>query len=342
MPYLNGIETIQAIKANPNITNIPPILMITAHHISELEELKKKQELQHFLSKPITKSSLFNAILEVFNSKSHLKDTSCVVVNSYPSFQCFQNCRLLLVEDNEINQEIVVELLQEIDIDIANNGLEALEKIMTQNYDAILMDISMPEMDGLEATKRIRQLEGEYFQKLPIIAMTAHAMTGDKELSLKVGMNDHITKPINPNQLKETLMQWLPQNKIQSGETNQSSSTFKCNQIYQKKDNNLNKTGQLNIIHTIYVDQSRTADYQTTSGIKKIIENDGNKDDLLAFFQERMLPVDDIEANLIAEELLEKSFNIGYLTISNALQWRLQYSRVIDKADEISGILRIK
>lgn len=112
--------------------------------------------------------------------------------------------------------------------------------------------------------------------------------------------------------------------------------------IYQKEDNNINKTGQLNIIHTIYVDQSRTADYQTTSGIKKIIENDGNKDDLLAFFQERMLPVDDIEANLIAEELLETSFNIGYLTISNALQWRLQYSRVIEKADEISGIMRIK
>ncbi|MBD2393622.1 PAS domain S-box protein [Cyanobacterium aponinum FACHB-4101] len=230
MPYLNGIETIQAIKANPNITNIPPILMITAHHISELEELKKKQELQHFLSKPITKSSLFNAILEVFNHKSYLEDSSCVMVNTYPSFQCFQNCHLLLVEDNEINQEIVVELLQEIDIDVANNGLEALEKVMTQNYDAILMDISMPEMDGLEATKRIRKLEGEYFQKLPIIAMTAHAMTGDKELSLKAGMNDHITKPINPNQLKETLMQWLPQNKIQSGETNQSSSTFKCNQ----------------------------------------------------------------------------------------------------------------
>lgn len=112
--------------------------------------------------------------------------------------------------------------------------------------------------------------------------------------------------------------------------------------IYQKEDNNIHKTGQLNIIHTIYVDQSRTADYQTTSGIKKIIENDGNKDDLLAFFQERMLPVDDIEANLIAEELLKKSFNIGYLTISNALQWRLQYSRVIEKADEISGIVRIK
>jgi hypothetical protein len=112
--------------------------------------------------------------------------------------------------------------------------------------------------------------------------------------------------------------------------------------VYEKQDNNFNKTGTLNIIHTIYVEESRTADYQTTSGIKKIIDNDGNKDDLLAFFQERMLPVDEIEANLIAEELLNNQINIGYLTISNALQWRLQYSRVIEKANEISGIIRVK
>lgn len=112
--------------------------------------------------------------------------------------------------------------------------------------------------------------------------------------------------------------------------------------VYEKQDNNINKTGTLNIIHTIYVESSKTADYQTTSGIKKIIENDGNKDDLLGFFQERMLPVDEIEANLIADELLNNPINIGYLTISNALQWRLQYSRVIEKADEITGIIRVK
>lgn len=112
--------------------------------------------------------------------------------------------------------------------------------------------------------------------------------------------------------------------------------------VYEKQDNNINKTGTLNIIYTIYVESSKTADYQTTSGIKKIIENDGNKDDLLAFFQERMLPVDEIEANLIADELLNNQINIGYLTISNALQWRLQYSRVIEKANEITGIIRIK
>lgn len=112
--------------------------------------------------------------------------------------------------------------------------------------------------------------------------------------------------------------------------------------VYEKQDNHDHKTGTLNIIRTIYVEQSRTADYQTTSGIKKIIDNDGNKDDLLGFFEERMLPVDEIEANLIADELLTNSINLGYLTISNALQWRLQYSRVIEKANEISGIIRIK
>jgi len=112
--------------------------------------------------------------------------------------------------------------------------------------------------------------------------------------------------------------------------------------VYEKQDNHDNKTGTLNILHSIYVEKSRTADYQTTSGIKKIIDNDGNKDDLLAFFEERMLPVDEIEANLIADELLINPINIGYLTISNALQWRLQYSRVIEKANQISGIIRIK
>lgn len=112
--------------------------------------------------------------------------------------------------------------------------------------------------------------------------------------------------------------------------------------VYEKEDNHNYKTGILNIIHTIYVKQSRTADYQTTSRIKKIIDNDGNKDDLLAFFEERMLPVDEIEADLIADELLTYPLEIGYLTISNALQWRLQYSRAIEKADEISGIIRIR
>ncbi|QTA82580.1 Uncharacterized protein dnl_49570 [Desulfonema limicola] len=112
--------------------------------------------------------------------------------------------------------------------------------------------------------------------------------------------------------------------------------------VYDKSDDEKSHTGKLDIIHTIFVSSERTADFQTTSGIVKIIENEGNKDDLLAFFSERMLPVDEIEANRIADELLNKIPEIGYLTISNALQWRLQYSRIIDKADKIPGIIRVK
>ena len=112
--------------------------------------------------------------------------------------------------------------------------------------------------------------------------------------------------------------------------------------VYEKGDDRQDNTGNLNIKHTIYIDSSRTADFQTTSGIVKILDNEGNKDDLLGFFAERMLPVDEVEAERIADELLITPPIIGYLTISNALQWRLQYSRIIEKAGEVSGIIRVK
>ena len=98
----------------------------------------------------------------------------------------------------------------------------------------------------------------------------------------------------------------------------------------------------MNIIHTVFVDADHTADFQTTTGIIKILENNGNTDDLMAFFEERMLPVDEIQAQKLAEEIFRSTPKIGYLTISNALQWRLQYSRVIEKAGYVEGVYRIK
>jgi hypothetical protein len=112
--------------------------------------------------------------------------------------------------------------------------------------------------------------------------------------------------------------------------------------VYEKTDDNRSKTGNLNILHTIFVDKERTADYQTTTGIIRILENSGNKDDLLAFMQERMLPVDEVEASEIADDLLNAAPETGYLTISNALQWRLQYSRVIEKAGTVDGVVRVR
>jgi hypothetical protein len=112
--------------------------------------------------------------------------------------------------------------------------------------------------------------------------------------------------------------------------------------VYDKYDDPVNRTGRLDMQHTIFVEKSRTGDFQTTRGIIDILGRDGNKDDVIAFIGERNLPVDEIGANQLADRILESPPNQGYLTISNALQWRLQYSRVIQEAGSTSGIIRIR
>lgn len=112
--------------------------------------------------------------------------------------------------------------------------------------------------------------------------------------------------------------------------------------VYRKIDDDDRRTGTLEILHTVFVDASRTADYQTTSGIREILDNNGNIDDLTAFMEERALPVDDIQAARLADEMMKRPPALGYLTISNALQWRLQYRRVIASAGSIDGIIRIE
>jgi hypothetical protein len=112
--------------------------------------------------------------------------------------------------------------------------------------------------------------------------------------------------------------------------------------VYDKYDDPANRTGRLNMQHTIFLDKSRTGDFQTTRGLIGILNRDGNKDDIIAFIVERNLPVDEIGASQLADRILESPPNQGYLTISNALQWRLQYSRVIQQAGSTSGIVRIR
>ncbi len=111
--------------------------------------------------------------------------------------------------------------------------------------------------------------------------------------------------------------------------------------VYEKSDDPTRKTARLNIRHTIFVEKERTGDYQMTRGLREIIERDGNAEDLIAFMPDTNLLIDDIEANKIAERLLREKPEQGYMTISNAYQWRLQYGRVIQKAGTVSGIKRI-
>ena len=112
--------------------------------------------------------------------------------------------------------------------------------------------------------------------------------------------------------------------------------------VYEKRDDPANSTANLSLRHVVFVEKERTADFQTTTGLRRILENEGNEDDILAFLNERMLPVDDMQAIVLAQEILQNPPEVGYLTISNALQWRLQSARVIEKADSVTGIRKVR
>jgi hypothetical protein len=118
---------------------------------------------------------------------------------------------VLLVEDNEVNRDLAIELLGDLGIlvTVAINGREGIDMVAAEPFDLVLMDIQMPVMDGLSATRLIRA--DDRFSKLPILAMTAHAMSGDRDRSLNAGMNDHITKPVDPNRLLAALIRWMPE-----------------------------------------------------------------------------------------------------------------------------------
>lgn len=143
--------------------------------------------------------------------------------------------------------------------------------------------------------------------------------------------------------------------KVTSIDQSQSSSPFKSARqkvfglgysllvfVYEKKDDAATRTATLNILHVIFVEERQTADYQMTSGLRQILTNKGNEDDLVAFMHDKNLPVDEIEARKIAQDVLKTPPELGYLTISNALQWRLQYTRVMEQAGKIKGIVRVK
>ncbi len=147
----------------------------------------------------------FSAVFELASSSADEEEEAPILP---PAPQSISGLRILLVEDNEINQLIALEVLQNwgCHVGVAANGLEAMERLAMEEYDLVFMDIQMPEMDGLTATKRLR--EQPRYKNLPIIAMTAHAMSGDRERSLEVGMNDHITKPLDTEEMHRAISMW--------------------------------------------------------------------------------------------------------------------------------------
>ncbi len=252
MPGMDGIEAARKIKEMSHSAPGPDIIMATAYGRQEVMKQARDVGLDGFLIKPVNASVMFNTIMEVFD-----KDVDRgprIRARQEPekdTLKTIKGASVLLVEDNEINQQVAREILSGagLEVTLAINGQEAVDAVRQNKFDAVLMDIQMPVMDGYAATRRIRKWEGgrrkaeggmkqedsqegteaevenkigeksdlksafriphSAFKSLPIIAMTAHAMTGDREKSLQVGMNDHVAKPIDPEALFTTLLKWI-------------------------------------------------------------------------------------------------------------------------------------
>ena len=210
MPGLDGIETARRIAAMP-LATVPRRILVTAYGREEAFHEADRAGFDGVLIKPVSPSLLFDAALKALGGDDRSVVPLAPSTRSEPAdLENLRGARVLLVEDNELNQQVATELLAAVgvDVEVADNGEEGLRRADAGSYDLVLMDVQMPVMDGLECARRIRQLPGR--GELPILAMTANAMAGDRERSLAAGMNDHITKPIDPGELFDALHRWLP------------------------------------------------------------------------------------------------------------------------------------
>jgi signal transduction histidine kinase/DNA-binding response OmpR family regulator len=236
MPEMNGIKTSEIIKKNSKLKKIPKIIMLTPYGREEVVRKAEEVGIDGFLVKPMNPSALLESIMEVFlkkHPKKKYKADSKVELGEQ-GMGAIRGAAVLLAEDNEINQEIAVELLEDegLIVTVANNGREAVELAGKSEYDCILMDMQMPEMDGYEATRTLRK--DIQFKNLPIIAMTANAMAGDREKCLEAGMNDHVSKPINTKELFGTLIKWIPEQR--KGEVKSIDQTISSKQSEESDD----------------------------------------------------------------------------------------------------------
>jgi signal transduction histidine kinase/DNA-binding response OmpR family regulator/HPt (histidine-containing phosphotransfer) domain-containing protein len=208
MPGLDGIETGRLIRALPNPSGPPHLVMVTAYGREEVLRQAEQACFENVLIKPVTPSMLFDSVVQVLTDVREAKRESQIVSREI-DLSSIHGAHVLLVEDNELNREVAIGLLEDahLSIDEAENGAIAVQRLSKSDYDLILMDMQMPVMDGIAATKAIRS--NPHFASLPIIAMTANAMGRDRDMCLAAGMNDHLAKPIDPDKLYRALLQWI-------------------------------------------------------------------------------------------------------------------------------------
>lgn len=217
MPGMDGVTLAQTIKSDVRIKNTRLVLMTD---LGQLGEGKRMEEIgvAAYLTKPVRQSDLYACLAVVLAGTASKKPVHPLVTKHFISEIRRTNLRILLAEDNEVNQKVALGLLKKhgFKADVANNGSEAVNALITRDYDLVFMDVQMPVLDGFEATSRIRDLNsGVRNPTVPIIAMTANAMQGDREACLNAGMDDYISKPVTAETLSQVLQKWAFRSKKQ-------------------------------------------------------------------------------------------------------------------------------
>jgi len=209
MPGMDGAEAGRRMRALGLQDGLPHLVMVTGYGREEVFKQARESGFATVLIKPVSPSTLFDTTVQVIGLAGAEGTGKALVRPSPEALRGLRGIRILLAEDNELNQEVAVGLLDGtgVSIEVAANGAIAVEKVQSESYDLVLMDIQMPVMDGIEATRLIRA--DQRFRELPIVAMTANAMAADRERCLSAGMNDHIGKPIDPTELVRVLSQWV-------------------------------------------------------------------------------------------------------------------------------------
>lgn len=213
MPDMDGLETARQIHSL-GLTPSPHLLMVTAFGREEVIRAAEGAGIEDVLIKPVTNSLLFDSVVQVLGGDCEPSAPAASATTGdgdlLPQLARLQGAHILLVEDNEMNQQVARELLEQVGfvVSVVENGKLAVEIVRQQAFDLVLMDMQMPVMDGLAATEAIRRLPG--LAHLPIVAMTANALPQDRERCLAAGMNDHVSKPIDPDRLWQALLAWIP------------------------------------------------------------------------------------------------------------------------------------
>jgi len=205
MPGMDGFTLVQRLRQQTDLRKITIMMLTSAGQRGDAARCRELG-IAAYLVKPIVQSQLFDAVLNVLATKDQQLH-EVPLVTRHTLREARQNLRILLAEDNVVNQVLVCRLLEKHghSVVVANNGRNAIEELEKEKFDLVLMDVSMPEMDGFEAVAAIRAKEGAAQTHIPIVAMTAHALKGDREHCLAAGMDAYISKPVQPKELFEII-----------------------------------------------------------------------------------------------------------------------------------------